>query len=72
VKRGTLHPREREMREVKGTKYYILHIIVCYKPEDTKGKLTLGSPCATSLVRKTSKGCATAEERHPARPPLTK
>ena len=34
--------------------------------------VTLGSPCATSLVRKTSKGCATVDERHPASPPHTK
>jgi len=40
--------------------------------KDTKSNLTLGSPCATSLVRKTSKGWATVDDRHPARPPLTK
>lgn len=34
--------------------------------------VTLGSPCATSLVRKTSRGCATVDERHPASPSHTK
>ena len=48
--------------------------VIMKKIDKKKMKIfvTLGSPCATSLVRKTSKGCATVDERHPASPPHTK